>query len=319
MTNPYNAIIGFPNRIDSATLSGGAWADSLPLAHLKDRMLSRVARTANTDPAGTWFIIDLGRQRAVRLLAFINHNNSFSGRFRVRGSNSLNFDEVAGPLPTQQQGKPLDLAWEHPDWWNGIVLEYDVTFDAWPAATSDWNIDELEWEADNYWVGSFTQEDTEGQTPASIHILPEGTEARYWRIDLIDPQNQAGFLEIGRIFIGDVFLQPRINMSWGANLAYETATAIETALGGAEFFDPRESLRVMRFQLAYLSEEEGFAKALELTRRAGIHLEVLFIGDPTDRTYGSQRNFLGRLRTLNPLEQAMFQLTSMAFEIKELR
>ena len=116
----------------------------------------------------------------------------------------------------------------------------------------------------------------------------------------------------------EIFLQPVVNMSWGASLSYEDPTVVATSLSGAEFFDEREPVPVMRFSLEHMTEQEGFAKALELTRRAGISGEVFLIADPDDKEFSSQRNFLGRLRTLNPLEQARWQQTSMSFEIKRL-
>jgi hypothetical protein len=287
----YRLLVGFPNRIDAASLSGGAWVESLPLANLQDRALARVARSIDLDLSSTNLTIDLGRQRSIRILALIAHNLSFSGRIRIRASDNPGF----------------------------ATTVYDQTADAWPAAGGDWNIAELEWETDNYWLGSYSQDETEGQTPIAASILAAPIQARYWRLDIIDLQNTAGFVDIGRVFIGDGFLTPTINYSYGATLGYEDATGVETALSGAEFFDPREPLRVMRFQLANMTDAEGFTQALELTRRAGIWREVFVVADPSDLTFGAVRNFMGRLRTLSALEQAAFQLNTMSFEIKELR
>jgi len=108
-------------------------------------------------------------------------------------------------------------------------------------------------------------------------------------------------------------------MSYGASLGYEDDTGVETAISGAESFDPREPIRATRFQLGYLSHDEGYAQALELTRRAGIWKEVLVILNPIDATFGAVQSFVGRLRQLNPLEMVMHNYNSMAFEIKELR
>lgn len=288
----YRILIGFPNRIEGATLSGGAWVESLPLENLKDRALARIARSINLDPSSTTFTVDLGRQRAIRILALIAHNLSFSARLRIRASNDENFAETL----------------------------HDRTDDVWGAlVNADWNIDDLEWENDNYWLGSYTQDETEGQTPISARILPEAVQARYWRFDILDTQNAAGFIDLGRVFIGEAFLSPPVNYGYGAGLGYEDATGIETALSGAEFFDPREPIRVFRFQLAFMDDTTGFSQALELTRRAGVWREVFVVADPSDTVFGPQRNFMGRLRVLSPLEQAMFQLNSMSFEIKELR
>lgn len=287
-----NLILGFPNRVDGATLSGGAWVEAKPLDNLKDRLLSRVARTIDVATGSTWFKLDFGRQRNIRIIALIAHNLSFSAKLRIRAANVADYSTTV----------------------------YDLESDVWGAlVNADWNIDELEWENDNYWAGTYTQEDFGGQTAVSSRILPESVNARYWRFDIKDTQNAAGFVDIGRLFIGDAFLHPRYNYAYGGSLGYETDTVVEKSLGGAEFFDPRESLRVMRFDLPLMSDEEGFSQALELTRRAGIHKEIFVVADPDDNAFGPQRNFLGRLRQLNPLEQAMYQLNSMSFEIKELR
>lgn len=291
MIPAYNIIICHPNRIDRAELSGGAWVESLPLANIQDRAFARVARTVDLSASSTWLTIAFDRQRTIRAFAAIAHNVTTGGRFRLRASDQEDFS----------------------------VLKYDETRDAWPSASADWNIDQLEWENDNYWLGSYSQEDTEGQTPISQWVLPEAVQARYWRLDIIDPSNPAGFIDIGRVFIGDVFVNPRVNYSYGASLGYEDATTVQTALSGAEYFDPREPLRVARFQLAHLDQFEAFTQALELTRRAGTWREVLIILDPTDTEYGAVTCFIGRLRQLNPLEQVAWQTNSMAFEVKELR
>lgn len=291
MIPAHNVIICHPNRIDSAEMSGGAWVESLPLANLQDRAFSRVARTIDLDPSSTWFLISFDRQRTIRAFALIAHNITVGGRYRIRASD---FPDMS-------------------------VAKFDQTVDAWPAAGGDWNINDLEWESDNYWLGSYSQEETEGQTPVAPLVLPAAIQARYWRIDIIDPSNPAGFIDIGRIFIGDVFVNPKINYNYGASLSYEDATGVQTALSGAEFFDPREPIRVARFQLAMLDDYEAFTQALELTRRAGTWREVLLILNPADTQFGTITCFVGRLRQLNPLEQTAFRLNSMSFEVKELR
>ncbi|MEO3389516.1 hypothetical protein, partial [Mesorhizobium sp. CAU 1741] len=177
----------------------------------------------------------------------------------------------------------------------------------------------LEWENDNYWLGSYSQDDTQGQTAVFLHLLPSIVQARYWRINIIDQFNPDDYIDIGRVFIGAPFLNPSINMSYGASLAYEDSTTVETAISGAKFFDPKEPIRVTRFQLGYLSKDESYAQALELTRLAGTSKEVLVILDPTETTYRSVQSFVGRLRQLNPMEMVMFNYNSMAFEIEELR
>lgn len=292
-----NVMVGFPNRIDGSLVTGGAWADAMPLANLKDRLLSRIARSINLEETSTTFLIDLGRRQSIKIFALVAHNMTLGARYRLEASNNA---DLSAPALSK-------------------------TYDAWGRlAGGRWDINALQWENRNYWLGGYTQEDIAGQTPVASQVFPLTVTARYWRVTILDRSNQAGFAQVGRVFMGDGFLEPTINMNWGANIAYEDATTVDTSLSGVEFFDPREPVRVVRFTLAHLSPEEGLGRALELTRRAGISREVFFVWDPDDKSYGSQRNFLGRLRQLQGLETVKMMLGgsfihSMPFEIKEIR
>lgn len=292
----HQILIGFPNRIDDAvSISGGNWSAGLPLGNLQNRLLSSVARSASADPADTQFVIDFGRPHRLRILAFIAHNMSLTARMVIEASEDSDFASTF----------------------------YSTTVDVWTGMlTAEWNIDELEWENDNFWTGTYSAEDIAGFTAVSTHILPSPLAARYWRISIEDEGNDAGYVQIGRVFAGPTW-QPRINYAWGAGLGYEIGTTVETALGGAEFFDRKEPVRVFRFTLEHMRDEEGYGRALELVRRAGIHGEVFIVPDPTDAFQGLRRNFMGRIRQPSPLEQVTWanggSAHSMAFEIKELR
>lgn len=286
-----NMLLGFPNRIDQGALSGGSWAAGLPLTNLQTRLLSRVARSTSAAPSATTVTIDLGSPRPLRILAMIAHNISLQGRVRFELSFAADFS----------------------------THEYDATVDVWGGLlTATWDINELEWESDNFWLGTYTAEEIEGFTAASAHILDRTIPAQFVRITILDAQNEDGFVQIGRLFLGPA-LEPRLNYSWGASLGYETLTAVQAALGGAEFFDVREPTRVFRFSLEFMQDDEAFGQLLELTRRAGVHGEIFVVPDPADTYQGLRRNFLGRNRQLSALEQASYGAQNMSFEIKEIR
>ncbi len=292
MALDYRGTFFFPNRIEGATLSDGAWVEALSLDSLKERLLARVARTIDLDPANARFTVDFGRPLSIGVVALIAHNISLTGRILIEASNNA---DMSSP-------------------------QISVAVDAWPALVgAKWDRHNVTWQSRNFWRGTYAPEDVAGQTAKSVYVLDQPVVARYWRVIIFDQSNLKGFIDIGRAFLGESFLQPRINYSYGASTGYETDTIVEKSLGGAEFFDPRESIMVQRFQFDALSDEEGFSRALELTRRAGVHREIIFVPDPSDKRYGAQRVLYGRLRALNPLEQAMFQLNSMSFELKELR
>ena len=83
-----NCMLGFPNRADRATLSGGAWTSGLPRTNLQSREIGEVARTASAALASTQFDMDLGPSGKVRALSFRKHNFSLAARYRVRATNA---------------------------------------------------------------------------------------------------------------------------------------------------------------------------------------------------------------------------------------
>lgn len=295
MANNGNIMLGFPNRIDQATLSGGSWTAGLPLTNLQNRLFARVARTTNAQTGSTQFVIDLGEPRRINIFALINHNISVTAKIRIETSGQSDFSTIQDSY--------------YGDVWNGVANTY-------------WDINALEWENDNFWIGSYSAEDIAGFTSISTQILDNFRSARYFRIRIEDSSNPAGYIQVGRVFIGPS-IQPAANYSYGSGFGYETNTAVETALNGAEFFDVREPLRSIRFTLEMMSNDEAYGSFLEIIRRAGIHGEIFVIPDPEDEFNGLRRNFMGRNRQLNPLEQAIYAdgdiANSMAFEIKELR
>lgn len=282
-----NCMLGFPNRTDQAVLSGGAYVSTLPLQNLQNRVIGKVARTTNTALSSTQFTIDLGRGMKAQILALRNHNLSISARYRVVGSAVVDFSALA-----------YDSGWN----------------DVWPVV---YPFGALEWEDDNWYTGKYTDEEREGYTTELDHLLPMAKLARYWRVEIDDVENPAGFVQVGRLFIGPAW-QPTINMIYGASIGWETKTVVQEAKSGAEYFDVRTPYRVQKFTLDHMSQDEAFSQAFEIQRRAGIHGEIVFIHDPSDTVHSLRRRFMARLRTLTPIEYPYFDINSTAFELKEL-
>lgn len=280
-------LILHPNRIDQATVSGGAWVSTLPLANVRDRIIKKVARTTNLALASTQFTTTLDRGRNIRALILVGHNMSPAATFRVTASQDSGFATL-----------------QHDSGWQKV---YPSVFDQ----------EDLEWTSDNFWTGQIAAEELDGIQQSAIYVLPSKQFARYWKWELNDTTNADGFIEIGRAFLSGEW-QPSHNYEYGGSLGIETGTTVATSLAGTEYFDRREPYRVMRFALNYLDEDEAFQKGFDLMRRAGIDKEVFVIADPTDLPNMLRRSFLGRLRTLSPLEQSVFERANLNFEVKEL-
>jgi hypothetical protein len=280
-------MIGFPNRIDSCTLTGGSWVSTLPRDNIKNRTLGRVARSTNLLTTSTQFTVDMVNTKLVRLFAVVNHNFSLEAKYRLRGSNDATFSTFT-----------YDSAWQN----------------VWPAVYPS---ESVEWESDSWWTGTYSLEDIDGYVPNLVVVLPQIYQLRYWRLEIDDAANTAGYVQLGRVFLGEAW-QPSKNASYGLSLGMETRTDVQESLSGAEYFQYRKPCRVTRFSLDYLSEDEGMANALEMDRRAGIDKEVFWIHDPDDTVHAIRRQFLGRFRQLSPVEFPYFQTNKKAYEIKEL-
>jgi hypothetical protein len=286
-----NMMLAWPNRIDTAVLDGGGWATSMPLSKMQNRVLAIRARSIDDDPANTWFRTTLAIDYAVRVIGLAHHNLSVLARCRIRGATDSGFTQLRYDSDWfyvyEGQGE-----WGPPDTW-------------------------LEWEDDRFWSGGPVAEQIDGYRQTLIHVLPERTNARYWRIDIDDVGNQAGYIEIGRAFFADAW-QPMNNLSYGCEIAWNSRTNVEEAAGGAEYFDVRQPYRTFRGALDWLEPDEALMGAQELQRRMDVWGEVMFILKPSDATYRRQQSFLARLRQLGPLEYPYFNARRTAVELKEI-
>lgn len=283
-----NLTIGFPNRIDAATLSGGSWLTALPLTNIKDRRLSRLARSSGDAIAQATINIDLGAAKTVGAFALVTHNISAVGKVRLRGDDDAGF---ASPL--------YDSGW----------------LNCYPSGVIPISL--LEWEEDNFWLGTVSNNAIAGYQSPYVLTIPAKPVLRYWRIEIDDTSNPDTYIQIGRIFIGDAW-ETEFNYSFGSGLGNEDTTEIESSLGGEEYFDIRKTYRVHRLQLKYLSNDEGYARFLDMQRLAGVSGEILLVPDSSDSTNGFRRNFLCRMKSLSPLIDDNLAYKSAEIEVKEV-
>lgn len=283
-----NIYLAWQNRTDTASLSSGSWNALLPLANLQNRQVQKVARSADTALASTKFDVDLGAAYQISVLALIVHNISVSGKVRITASDTATFTALA-----------YDSGW----------------VSVWPAGVIPISL--LEWEEDNFWLGTLSANARAGYQSPFINILPSTVTQRYWRVEINDTGNSDGYVQIGRLFMARGW-RPGINYAYGASLGYEDPTPVDVSLSGAEFFDVRSKFRVFGFDIDYITDSDAYAYALELQRIAGVSGEVLMCQDTDDAARMPQRAFVGRLRQIGGVTQATPTSHSARFEIKEL-
>ena len=281
-----NAIIAYQNRIDESTFdSYGSWEASLPLANIKNRILSKVARSTSDANSDTRIRFSLTKARIVGTVAIVNHNLSTNATWRYRVYSDSGYS----------------------------TLTYDSgLLDAWPTMPVGY----YEWEDDGFWDMRPPEEDRVLFTATSIHVPTTTVVDQYYQIEFFDSANPDGYVELGRIFVGKKY-QPTTNMELGASVGYESRTVIEEAISGTEYFDRRNSFRIARFNLNMLDSADSFLIS-DLMKISDTDAEVVFIYDPDDSTSIGRKSFLGRFRSLSPIEQPYTTLYRSTFEVKEL-
>lgn len=281
-------FFGWGNLADRATLTGGTWTEALPLSNLKNRKQARVARSVNADPAATQMVIDLGGNAIWRVIAFAAHNVGMDGLWRV----TAHATDPAVGAPSYDSG------------W----------LQAWPAV---YDTDDLEWENDNFWSGQYSAAEVKGLNPTLIHRPPQFRGERYVKVEFSDPTNVSSFVQAGRLFISDGW-SPSSGILVGATFGVSDETEVQKAYGGSEIFDEKRRRREATIEIAPLEEAESYSKAFEMMRQAGISGEVLFIWKGTDTVRALQRQFLGRLQRLSPIQHPYPANQSVGFYIGEL-
>jgi hypothetical protein len=282
-----NIFLAYPNKIDSAAISGGSWSSSLPLTNLRDRQIGLKTRSTDDALASAKFEIDLGDVLPIRVLALVAHNLESAAKIRISAGDSAGFSTTTYTS----------------DW-----------VDVYP---SSYLSEMLEWESDLFWYGQPTLDSLVGGNRTYVHMLAAAHYARYWRVEIDDTLNTAGYIEIGRLFAGDGW-QPQYNMSYGSALGYEDASTVEEAWSGAEYFDRKTTRRVMSVLLEHLTDNDAMMRVLDLQRAQGTTQEILVCWDPADTTFFLRRSFLARASKLDPIAAARAGEHRSAITFREL-
>lgn len=280
-----NLFLGWPNRIDEAALSGGAWLSGLPLANLKERALSKVCRSVNASTGSTVIDLDLGQARSLRALALQNHNLSQAGSWRVKlGSSAGASDIYSGSYQS---------AWS-------------LSFDS----------GQLEWGGNNWWDG-MVDDDYIRHPYIAPMLLSTWYSARYVRIEISDAANPDGYIQMGRIFVGSGFV-PAIGARYGLSEGWEDLSRLDYTLSGALVADIGRRRRWAKFELGYIRQADEAPIVHEMLRRLGTAGEVLYLPNTSNWQDCQRYGFVGRLREMSAIEYPYVNARSIGLVIEEL-
>lgn len=138
----------------------------------------------------------------------------------------------------------------------------------------------------------------------------------YWRLELNDPTNPDGYMQMGRLFMGKRFV-PSKNMDYGLKMGIsEDNTSIIESPTGIESFVDAPNKRTATFSLSLIGYDIG-DNFYRMALRDGIVGACLFDFDPDDKNEG-MRTFICRQRTLTPLDYPSYDVNTLAVNLVEI-
>lgn len=281
-----NITLAWPNNADKCALSSPqAFVSTLPLSNLRTPIYQQVARTI-----GTELTIDATASEYIpmSMIGIASHNLSAAATIRIR----VYYDDLK------------------------TVLLYDSgELPAWPALHQS---TDLEWEENAFWLGTARDEDLALYTPLFAHFMENSFTGRVVSLEISDPDNSNGFIELGRLLICR-WWEPELNPQYGdVQLNYEEQTERSTANDGTDFFYKKKKRRLAAVNFTNISEEAAYARLFGMLRTQGVDGEIVFSYDREPNAYYVQRTFVGRLQQLDPLNQQSFGLYQSQINLREV-
>lgn len=226
-----NVRLIYDNAADRATLAASpALVSTLPVTNLQDPSRSRPARTTSTATqviTGGWSVLEM-----VGSMALSRHNLSSGATLQLELFSGAG---LTGSL-LFDSGEALAVSafgWGEFGWgmtgWGGSV------FDSWPDRFSN--------------------------------LYFTAVLARSFRLTIKDASNAAGYLQMGRLFLGPYF-EPVSNMSYGLTCGPQEDSRQTRTDGGTLRTDPQGSYRHWSFDLDWVEPAER-ATLTEILRLKG--------------------------------------------------
>jgi hypothetical protein len=141
--------------------------------------------------------------------------------------------------------------------------------------------------------------------------------ARYWRMDIDDTTNAAGYVDVGRFIVAYPY-QPSMNLVYGAKLGLSTATTFTEMDGGARRFNARPNRQEQVFTIDDNTTDESLVQMLDMVKQLGVNGQLFFVFDAADTYHMHRRSMLCTLKELSPMEYAYFDGQATPFALTEV-
>jgi hypothetical protein len=124
---------------------------------------------------------------------------------------------------------------------------------------------------------------------------------RYWRVDIADAANPAGYFQAGRLYMGNMYQASRGAKLGGDVMVTEvvptssSSSAHQVSGGGQAYPAVRVKTGGITFGMEFLPKSEVFRGLYQIVRRRGGTKDVFVLLDPDDRSFAMEQSCYGTL------------------------
>lgn len=167
------------------------------------------------------------------------------------------------------------------------------------------------------WPSGITAEDVASMA-MSCWVCPSSAQtARYWRVEITDTANAAGYVQFGRLVIAGGY-EPSYRPHVSSVVGFDDSSSRAVTDGGkTALYDVRAIRRSAKVGFDTLPEAEAFASAWLMQRQLSTSGQLFFIWDADETVYPHEHAFLGVLQTLTPLSWVEAAYLNSAYEVQE--
>lgn len=167
-----------------------------------------------------------------------------------------------------------------------------------------------------FWTSSHLIEDWDQKGIDVVALFGQTVSARYWKIELIDPANTAGYIEVSRLHFGTQ-LMLTYGMNVGSTFNRDANTTVTRALGGTPYFNKHKNIRKWAITLAPESVEIAWEQIDRMVESCGIDRFVYIVAFPDDTARVHHQSFLGTLSTTRDMAFIAGNYVNTGIEIVE--
>lgn len=225
------------DRIPEASLSANSEVAGMEVKYLQTQPPREVYRSSNVN--STQVTIALPQARGINALALVRHNLTVDAVFHLYGHSVNDFSALG----------TVDFKLENQAPYPPIVGFGEGGF------------------GEGTFGGQPDPEDMPLYSESS-YVAFDGQELRYWLLKIEDPDNPDGYIQIGRLLLGDGW-QPQYGLDWEHSIESVDPSKQERTDGGGMVVDIEPQYRRFTLSCSNLTENERYLRTFSLMQRLG--------------------------------------------------